>query len=339
MRVYMIGAGAMGGVYGGLLARAGYDVTLIDPRADHVEKIRSDGLVVDGVRGRHVVRLPAQCDHAGLPPADLAIIFTDANATRDAGKTARQVLKPNGFALTLQNGIGNVEALIAELGKERVIAGVSMNSAANPAPGVSRYTNVGMTSIGELDGRDSARVQQVAQMLNKAEIPTEVIPDPMNWIWGKFVLNCSVNALTAITGLRSGEIYRTPEVSALQDRVLDEILAVVERKNLKLPEQDPRGKIQEHCRVRYNKPSMMQHIEQGRRTEIDALNGALVREARSLGIATPYNEAVVAIVKGLEKSRRQALHEPPRDYQQLEQQALREAQREPKRPAAKARDA
>jgi 2-dehydropantoate 2-reductase len=325
MRIYMIGAGAMGGVYGGLLARAGFDVTLVDPREDHIGRIRSEGIAIEGMRGKHVVRLQAQCDPAGLPPADLAIIFTDANATRDAAKAARQLLKANGFALTLQNGIGNVEALIAELGKERVIAGVSMNSAANPAPGVSSYTNIGMTSIGELDGRDTARVQQVAQMLNKAEIPTEVIADPMNWIWGKFVLNCGINALTAITGLRSGEIYRTPEVSALQDRVIDEIMAVVERKNLKLPELDARKKIREHCRVRYNKPSMMQHIEQGRRTEIDALNGALVREARALGIPTPYNEAVVAIVKGLEKSRRQALHEPPRDYKKLEQEALREA--------------
>src|SRR3990170_412698 len=96
---------------------------------------------------------------------------------------------------------------------------------------------------------------------------------------------------------------------------------VIERKGIRIAEPDPRKKIKDHCRIRYNKPSMMQHIEQGRRTEIDALNGALVREARALGIAVPYNEAVVAVVKGLEKSRRQALHEPPRDYKQLEAQA------------------
>lgn len=325
MRIYMIGAGAMGGVYGGLLARAGYDVTLIDPREDHIGKIQSEGITIEGVLGTHVIKLPAQCDHAGLPPADLAIIFTDSNSTRDAAKAAKQLLKPDGFTLTLQNGIGNVEALIAELGEERVIAGVSMNSAANPAAGRSAYTNVGMTSIGELDGRDTQRVRQVAEMLNKAGIPTEIIPDPMNWIWGKFVLNCGVNALTAITGLRSGEMVRTPEVSALQDRVIDEIMAVVQRKGVKLPEKDPRKKIKDHCRMRYNKPSMMQHIEQGRRTEIDSLNGALVREAKVLGIATPYNEAVVAVVKGLEKSRRQTLHEPPRDYKKLEEEAEKEA--------------
>ncbi|HEX4984550.1 MAG TPA: ketopantoate reductase family protein [Burkholderiales bacterium] len=325
MKIYMIGAGAMGGVYGGLLSKAGYDVTLIDVREDHIGRIRQDGLAIEGMRGSHTVKLPARTDIAGLPPGDLAIIFTDSNATRDAARAAKQLLGPDGFAMTLQNGIGNVEALVEALGRERVIAGVSMNSAASPAAGRSAYTNVGMTSIGELDGRDSARVTQVAEMLNKAGIPTEVVPDPMSWIWGKFVLNCGVNALTAITGLRSGEIYRTPEVNALQDRIIDEIMAVVERKKLDLPEKDPRKKIKDHCRIRYNKPSMMQHVEQGRRTEIDALNGALVREAKALGIPAPYNEAVVAIVKGVEKSRRQALHEPPRDYKKLEEEAEREA--------------
>jgi 2-dehydropantoate 2-reductase len=324
MKIYMIGAGAMGGVYGGLLSKAGYDVTLIDIRPDHIGKIREGGIAIEGMRGSHTIKLPAQIDFGGLPPGDLAIIFTDSNSTPDAAKAAKKLLKPDGFALTLQNGIGNVEALVAELGRERVLAGVSMNSAANPANGRSAYTNVGMTSIGELDGRDSARVKEVAAMLNKAEIPTEIIPDPMNWIWGKFVLNCGVNALAAITGLRSGEMYRTPEVSALQDRVIDEIMAVVERKKLNLPEKDPRKKIKDHCRIRYNQPSMMQHIEQGRRTEIDALNGALVREAKALGIATPYNEAVVAVVKGLEKSRHQKLHEAPRDYKKLEEEAERE---------------
>ena len=117
MRIYMIGAGAMGGVYGGLLVRAGYDVTLIDPRQDHIGKIQSEGISIEGVRGTHVVKLPAVLDAAGLPPGARAIIFTDSNSTRDAAKTARRLLKPDGYALTLQNGIGNVEALVEELGR------------------------------------------------------------------------------------------------------------------------------------------------------------------------------------------------------------------------------
>ena len=328
MRTYVIGAGAMGGIYGGLLAKAGQDVTLIDIRQDHIGLVERDGLVVEGVRGHHVIRVAAQTDGTGLAPADFAIIFTDANSTKDAARTAQQLLKPDGFALTLQNGIGNVESLIETLGKDRVVAGVTMNSGAAPRPGHAAYTNAGVTSIGELDGRTTPRIEAIAGMLNKAGIETKVVPDPMAEIWSKFVLNCAINSLTAVTGLRSGEMYRTPEVNALQDRVIDEILAVVERKGIKLAEPEPRKKIKAHCRIRYNRPSMMQHMEQGRRTEVDALNGALVREAKALGIAVPYNEAVVAIVKGMERSRRQLLHEAPRDYKKLEAEAEAEVRAE-----------
>ena len=103
--------------------------------------------------------------------------------------------------------------------------------------------------------------------------------------------------------------------------MMDEIMSVVEAKGWTLSEADPCTKILYHSKRRYNKPSMLQHVEQGRRTEIDAINGALVREAHALGLAVPYNEAVVAIVKGVEKSRRQLLHEPPIDYAQLEAEA------------------
>src|SRR5260370_11205544 len=210
MHIYLVGAGSMGSVHGGLLTRGGYEVTRIGPRADHAGVIVREGLTIEGVRGRHVIRLPAHTSHAGLPPADFAIIFTDANATKEAARTAAQVLKPDGFVLTLQNGIGNVEALVAELGESRVIAGVSMNSAANPEPGRAQYTNAGMTSIGELDGRNSKRIAKVARMLNKAEIETTIIPDPMAYIWGKIVLNGAIKPLTADTGLRNGEKDRTP---------------------------------------------------------------------------------------------------------------------------------
>jgi 2-dehydropantoate 2-reductase len=251
----------------------------------------------------------------------LAIIFTDANSTREAAGIARGLLKPEGFAMTLQNGIGNVEALVSVLGKARVVAGVSMNSAANPEAGRSVYTNADMTSIGELNGEQTERIRLVAEMLNKAEIQTEIVLDPMSYVYGKFVLNCGVNALAAVSGLRSGEVYRTPELRELQEHIIDEVLLVVKAKGWTLSEADPRGKILHHSSLRFNKPSMLQHIEQGRRTEIDAINGAIVREAKALGIAVPYNEALVAVVKGLEKSRRQLLHEAPLDYAKLEADA------------------
>jgi 2-dehydropantoate 2-reductase len=325
MQIHVIGSGAMGSIYGGLLAKTGCDVTLVDVREDHLAAINRDGLRIGGVRGEHTVRIPAVPRDASLPPADLALIFTDCNNVADAARNAKRLLKPEGYAVTLQNGIGNVEALVTALGAARVAGGVTMNSGANPEPGRVLYTNAGVTSIGEFDGTRSARIQQLAELLDQAQIETKVVDDPMAEIWAKFVHNCSTNALAAVSGLRGGEIVRTPEMSALQDRVMEEIMAVVRAKGIRLPDPDPRAKIKQHCFLRYNQPSMMQHVEQGRQTEIDALNGALVREAKALGIPVPYNEAVVAFVKGVERSRRQLLHEPPRDYRKLEEEAAREA--------------
>ena len=285
------------------------------------------------MRGRHVVRVPAHTRHAGLPPADFAIIFVPTNASKEVARACAALLTPDGFALTLQNGIGNVEAMVSELGEEHVIAGVTMNSAALPEAGRAVYTNAGVTSIGELDGRTTTRIEEVARMLNAADVETCIVANAIGHIWTKFVLNCAINPLAAVTGnplaavtgLRTGEIYRTPEVNALQDHVIDEILAVVERKEIRLADPDSRKAIKELCRLRYNRPSMMQHLELGRRTEIDALNGALVREAKALGLAVPYNETIVAVVKGMEKSRHQLLHELPRDYAKLEAAAQAEA--------------
>lgn len=328
MKICIIGAGAMGGVHGALLARIGHEVTLVDIWVEHVEAINRHGLKVLGIRGEHVVTVRAGTDARGVGPVDAAIVFTDSNATAQAARVAEQVLGPTGFALTLQNGIGNIEALTAVLGGDRVAAGVSMNSAACPGPGVVAYTNAGITALGELDGRRSERILALAAALDEAGIGTELVADPLAHVWSKFVLNCGINVLTAVTQLRSGEMFRVPEMNALQERVIDEILAVVERKGVRLADPDPRRTIREHCRVRFNKPSMLQHVEQGRRTEIDAINGALVREARALGVAVPCNETLVAVVKGLERSRRQALHEAPPDYAGLEAQAAAEVRAE-----------
>jgi 2-dehydropantoate 2-reductase len=321
MKICVIGSGAMGSVYGGLLCKAGYDVTLVDLRADHVEAIRGHGLRVDGVCGEHVVRPPVFVDHAGLRSFDAAIVFVDANSTRQAARIAEQVLAPDGFAMTLQNGIGNVEALSERLGEARVLAGVSMDSANYRAPGHASYTNQGPIYLGELHGKTTPRLEAMAAALVKAGFKAHLTDRARDYIWEKFTLNCAVNPIAALTGLRGGEFIRIEEISALQDRVLDEAFAVAAAKGIRYPNAKLRESIKELCYRRYNQPSMLQHVTQGRRTEIDALNGALVREAKLYSIPTPYNETIVALIKGLQKHREQAVHQPPIDYQKLEAEA------------------
>lgn len=323
MRIVIVGAGAMGGAYGGLLTKAGEDVSLIDTWDEHIAAIRSDGLHVSGAAGDVHVRLPAARAPEELDPpadgaADIVIVFTDCNATREGARTAKRLLAPDGCAITLQNGIGNVEVLQEELGAERVLGGSSMCSALVEAPGHSVLTHLAPTSIGELDGSRSERVEQLAQALEGAGFEVQIKDDIVARIWTKFILNTAINALCATTGLRLGEVARLPEMDALQDRVLDEAFALVRAKNIPIPEDEVRAAVKAQCRRKFSRPSMLQHIEAGRRTEIDSINGALVRESRALGLAAPYNDAVTALLKGRELNAIRRREEPDLDYEAWE---------------------
>jgi 2-dehydropantoate 2-reductase len=323
MRITVVGAGAMGGSYGGLLALAGHEVQLIDAWQAHVDAINRDGLLIDGVRGAQRVRLPAATAPAAGDAAEVAILFVDANNTKAAAATVAQVLAPESCAITFQNGIGNVETLQAALGRERVLGGSSMCSAATRGPGQVALTHLGKTSLGETDGALRPRTERLAAALNGAGFETEVVPDVMAVIWEKFALNCCINAIAATTGLRAGEIARLPELDAFQDKIIAEVMAVTAAKGIRLPTPDLPAKIKAQCRKKFNQPSMLQHVEAGRRTEIDALNGALLREAAAQGVATPYNEALVALLKGRELHQQRVTHEPDLDFDAWEARVAR----------------
>ena len=319
MRIAVLGAGAMGAIFGAALSRAGAEVVFFD-RAEVAEAINRDGLQLSGVLGEFALPCAATADPAALGEVDVALVLVNAGATAAAALVAERCLKPGGCALTLQNGIGNWEALAARLGAERVLAGSTFNSGAGLGPGRSVHTNLGPTWIGELDGTVSERAKSIAAMFEAGGLPFEVVPNAVAVVWSKFVHNCAINPVAAATGLRSGEIARDPDAAALLDSILDEVLAVVAAEGVTLPEAGPRGHIHDHCWERYNKPSMLQHIEAGRMTEIDALNGALVRRARTHGIPTPVNEAIVRVIKGREAAAR-------RDGSSLDEAALEEAGR------------
>ena len=314
MRIAVVGAGAMGGSYGGLLAKAGHEVSLIDVWAEHVEAINRDGLRIDGALGEHVVRLPTATAPAPGQTAELVIVFTDANNTEDGAKTAAGLLGNDGFAITFQNGIGNVETLQRVIGRERVLAGSSMCSAARHGPGHVALTDARATSLGETDGSDSERARAVVAALESAGLEAKIVPDVMATIWEKWVVNCGVNAIAATTGLRSAEITHVAETHAFQAKVLEEAMAVVEAKGIKLPNPDIVDRFKLGAAKSLNRPSMLQHVLAGRKTEIDAINGALLREAAALGVPTPYNESLVALLKGRELAQMRAVNEPDLDY-------------------------
>ena len=227
MRVAVLGAGAMGSIFGAALARAGAEIVFYDRRADVVDAIRRDGLRLSGVLGNSTLRAPATAEAGELGQADVALVLVDSTATAEVAAVAEACLSPGGFALTLQNGIGNLEALSEVLGRERVLAGSTYNRGAGTGPGRAAHTNLGLTVIGELDGSISERALGIAAMFEAAGLPLEVVDNVEGQVWSKFVHNCAINPVSALTGLRAGEIARTGPAAALLDRVLDEVLAVV----------------------------------------------------------------------------------------------------------------
>lgn len=313
MDITVVGAGAMGGSYGGLLAAAGNRVRLIDTWQDHVDAINRDGLRVDGAHGEHRLRLPAATQPDANETADIVLLFTDTNGTADAARAIAGILSPDGFVVTSQNGIGNVETLQDILGEGRVVGGSSMCSAATIGPGHVSLTHLGPTSVGEVGGGSSDRVDAFLAALEGAGFPSKPAPDIMAEIWQKFVVNCSANAVAAVTGLRSGEFVDVPDLMDYRVRVVEEVMAVLEAKGITLPDPELIKRICSGGR-RMNRPSMLQHVRMGRKTEIDTLNGALVREAKAQGIPVPYNEALVALLRGRELAQRRAVHEPDLDY-------------------------
>ena len=325
VHICVVGAGAMGGLYGLSLARSGQAVSFLDIDQAHVDAMTSGGYRLSGVTGDVTLQVPASSDprrFAGT--ADIVLFHPHTLGTRDAAGAAATVLGPEGWAVTLQNGIGNVEALCDALGRDRVVGGISYHSAALAGPGHAVHTNGGPTWLGELDGGGSDRIETLAGLLRQAGFDTRIAPDITSVIWTKFIHNCGVNAICAVSGLRSGDVARTAAASELQDRILEEAMAVVAAKGVALTLDDPVAHIRRETWLRFNKPSMQQHMEAARPTEIDALNGALVREGRALGVPVPFNEALVLMVRAREAAVALEASGVERDFAALEAEAARE---------------
>lgn len=308
-KVAMIGAGAMGGVIAGALLRAGTDLTIIDTDAAHVAAINAHGLKVANLGDGAALPARAMTEPEGEGWADLAVVMTPAYETANAAKTAARVLKPEAGVASMQNGLGNAEALTEVLGPARVFMGSTRVSADRPAPGCPRATRIDPSAVGELSGPAQARTRWLAETLTKGGLPTTVSDNVEGVMWSKFIHNCAINALSATTGLTMGEVTRTPGLGDLRWEIVAEGMAVARARGITL-EPDPEPKLRPHVWRKFTKPSMQQHVEQGRPIEIDAINGWLVAEGERLDIPTPVNRVVAALARGRALASERAQHRP-----------------------------
>jgi 2-dehydropantoate 2-reductase len=303
LKIAVLGAGALGCAIGGTLAAAGHDVTLINRNPAHVEAIRSFGLVMRTPEGERTVPVRAAVDARNLPVVDLVIVLVKSFDTRAAMQAANNLVGPETVVLSLQNGLGHEEILASIVGPERVLAGKTYVGGVMLAPGVILSGVAGKeTVIGELDGRDSSRSRRIAEVFNAAGLATSVSPDILATMWDKLLVNVATGALSAVTRLPYGPLYRIPHIEATALAAVEEAVAVARAQGIRLATSDPRSAwLKASAGLPDDfKTSMLQSLEKGSVTEIDFINGAVVRHGTRLGIPTPVNATLVACVKGIE---------------------------------------
>ena len=301
MELLIIGAGAMGGLFGALLAPHAA-VSLLTTNQEHAAVMGGHGLTLvdlDGATRRVPVRVLTDPQDYGRR-ADLVLVCTKTRATAQAAATARDLLAADGLALTLQNGLGNLEQLVAAVGAQRAAAGVTSQAATLLAPGRVRHAGSGPTVLGIPPGREEA-ITAVAGRFTRAGLETRISDDVDSLLWSKLIVNVGINALTALLRVPNGVLAQTPECDLLMARAVAEAVAVARALSIGLDGERQLERVREVClRTADNRASMLQDILRGRPTEIDAINGAVVARGRAAGVDTPVNLLLTQLVQALE---------------------------------------
>ncbi len=323
MKICILGAGALGCAFGGVLTEGGNEVWLVNRDAAHVDAMHRRGLILREGSGvgavERVVKVRAATHANGVDlsngPVELVIVLVKSFHTREAIESARAMVGPGTLVLSLQNGVGHEDVLADVVGKSRVLAGKTYAGGVLLGAGhVIVGTKGKETIIGELDGpgdpgdgnaaTPSARAQGVADTFNAAGLTTTVSHNIMATIWEKLLVNVATGALSGITRLPYGLLYQVPEVEACAVAAVAEAMAVARASGIRLATTDPRAPwVKAATGLPFEfKASMLQSLEKGSITEIDFVNGAVVEQGRKYGVPTPVNQTLLACMKGVEKS-------------------------------------
>ena len=297
MRVTYIGAGAMGGLFGSLMTEAGLDVQLVDIWTEHVAEIEKNGLRIDNKGDIRRVKLDLFTDYRKTRPADLVIIFVKGPQTAEAARAAAEIMAPDGVALTLQNGLGNADVMMDILAPEKVITGTTSYGSTVLGAGSIRHAGIGPTVIGPWAGADMDKVRAVAGVLTKAGIVTEVKEDVKALVWNKLMVNVGINAIVALTHIRNGNLLDLEITRELSRKAVEEGLAVAAKLGIGVMEDAVEHTLWVAEQTGLARASMGQDVDARRPTEIDTINGAIVRLGAEQGVDTPVNFALTALIK------------------------------------------
>jgi 2-dehydropantoate 2-reductase len=305
MKVGIIGAGAMGSLFASHLVDGGAEVCAFDQWREHLAAIEKHGLVVKRAGSERAVRMNATADASRVGPCDVVLVMVKYHQTFSATRAAAPMIGPHTTIITLQNGLGNVENIASTYPANRVVFGLTTLTCEMLGPGKieASYSTRGETYLWPADRRPNEAIAPFCAHLNAGGIDAALAPDIALRIWKKLIVNCCLNTMCAITGLSVGKLTEQPSCWPLLDGVADEISAVAVAKGIPLERQTARTflrQVADEARAHY--PSMLIDVRSRRQTEIDCLNGAVLREAQALGIPTPYNQALHSTIRVIERT-------------------------------------
>jgi 2-dehydropantoate 2-reductase len=308
MNIAIVGPGAIGLLLAGFLQKNA-NLVLVDYRPERAEALNKRGIHWEGMDGDLSLNIPVACGLDKAAKLDLVIICVKAYHTEDAAKE----LKRSGYSgpvLTMQNGLGNVEILKQYLPNAELIAGTTSQGATLVDAGHVRHAGRGKTAFGQVTaGKPSNEfLKGLVEIMNRSGIEVELAPNVESLIWGKLLINVGINALTAILSVQNGKLLETSSARQLLSDLVMEGWNLTEQKKITIPYEDPVARVEEVCRLTSkNFSSMYQDLNRTGRTEIDFINGAIVREGKALDIPCPYNDSVTRLIHGLEEIRQSSL--------------------------------
>jgi 2-dehydropantoate 2-reductase len=302
MRIAIHGIGALGCLFGAQLTPHA-DVILIGRWPEQVRALSTGPLhIIYPDRAVQEVRLNVTNSPAAAGLVDVSLVLTKSSKTERAAQEAAGILKSDGLVVTLQNGIGNLEVLETEVGAERATMGVTTLGAVIEQPGVLRFGGEGLTHIAARPDIDD-RVQMLAQLFNLAHVSTHVVADVRGLAWGKLAINAGINPLTALLRVPNGALLNASQARALMESAARETAAVAAALGIELPFSDAAQRVAEVAHMTAaNRSSMLQDILRGAKTEIEAINGAVMRAGTAVGIPAPANTLLYQLVRALEET-------------------------------------
>jgi 2-dehydropantoate 2-reductase len=294
----------MGCVFGAAFADAGLDTTMIDIRTDVVDAINAAGIVVRRGGAERRVRLPATTTPATVGTVDLSLFLVKSYHTADAAQFAASIVADHTIVATMQNGLGNGDILATAFNPTQVVLGVTAESGTTLGPGIVDHPGRAATFVGPYDGSGLEPAQALARALSASGFEVEPTTSIVTEIWRKLVVGASTLPAPALLGMTCGELMGDEDMERLVDETAIEVVRVARALGHHIDEQERVEYIHDLlAQVPDAKGSMVQDIESGRKTEIEMINGAVVRAGASAGVETPINRTLVALVRGWETQR------------------------------------